>query len=120
MRLWIIAFAAVALTACNKEQATQDVRQTDEELARDDLMTNDLTAIDAASGADSNMAADIDVANMALNVDEEEGSPSSGDPAARRPSSAATDSRSDTPDTDRPAATNDTAPPETDDGAAQP
>jgi hypothetical protein len=84
MRRWTFALAVAALAACNKEPAAQDVRQTDRELASDDLMSNDLTAIDAASGADSNMAADIDVANMALNLDDEDGSDGRRDSSSRR------------------------------------
>ena len=119
MRRWTFALAAVAaLTACNKEQAAQDVRQTDQELASDDLTTNDLTAIDAASGADSNMAADIDVANMALNLEDEEGSATDRSSGSRRPSPARTgESPSSAPDESDAPATNETAPPETDDGA---
>lgn len=119
MRRWTFALAVVALAACDKEPAAQDVRQTDRELASDDLMSNDLTAIDAASGADSNMAADIDVANMALNnLDDEEGSSGGSKSAGRRSTSTRTgDSTSnDASEADTPA-TNETSPPQPDDGA---
>jgi len=119
MRRWTFALAIVALAACNKEQAAQDVRQTDRELASDDLISNDLTAIDAASGADSNMAADIDVANMALNnLDDEEGSSGGSKSATRRSASPRTgDSTSNAASEAETPATNETSPPEPDDGA---
>jgi hypothetical protein len=119
MRRWTLALAVVGLAACNKEQAAQDVRQTDRELASDDLITNDLTAIDAVSGADSNMAADIDVANMALNeLDEDEGSSGDRGSASRRsvaprPSESSTNASGDTA---APAA-DETVPQQPDDGA---
>ena len=118
MRSWIFALAVVALSGCNKEQAAQDVRQTDQELASDDLATNDLTAIDAASGADSNMAADIDVANMALEIDDDNGT-ASREPASRRPRPARTGvtPSSETNEDEAPSTTNETAPPQPDDGA---
>jgi hypothetical protein len=118
MRRWTLALAVVALAACNKEQAAQDVRQTDRELASDDLMTNDLTAIDAVSGADSNMAADIDVANMALNLDEDESSSGRRDSAPRRSGQARTgEAASNTADEAEAPATNETSPPQPEDGA---
>jgi len=118
MRRWTFALAVVALAACNKEQAAQDVRQTDRELASDDLMSNDLTAIDAASGADSNMAADLDVANMVLNLDDEESSNGRGDSPSRRsgqPKAGETASNA-ASEAEAPAS-NETAAPQPDDGA---
>ena len=118
MRRWTFALAVFALAACTKEQAAQDVRQTDRELASDDLATNDLTAIDAASGADSNMAADIDVANMALNLDEDEGSTGNRGTASRRSGPARpSESPSSAPNEGGAPAANETAPPQPEDGA---
>lgn len=71
----VILAAALLASACDKEPAAQDVRQTDQQLARDNLESNDLTAIDAASGADSNMAADLDIASLAnTSVEDEDAS----------------------------------------------
>ena len=119
MRRWTLALAIVALAACNKEQAAQDVRQTDRELASDDLITNDLTAIDAASGADSNMAADIDVANMALNeLDEDEPSNGSRNSTSRRSlTSRPGEQLTNDPEDDPAPASNEAAPQQPDDGA---
>ncbi|HET9356398.1 MAG TPA: hypothetical protein VFO42_09580 [Sphingomicrobium sp.] len=106
-----LAFMLSALAACDKQPAAQDVRQADQELARDNLDSNDLTAIDAVSGADSNMAADIDFANMALNTDDE------AESADRQPARRARAAPAERGDSDQPAAANDSQPPETDDGA---
>lgn len=118
MRRWTFALAVIALTACNKEQAAQDVRQTDKELASDDLMANDLTAIDAVSGADSNMAADIDVANMALNFDDEDGSSGNRQTSPRRSGTSGSGDSSTRPaEQEEAPATNEQAPAQPDDGA---
>ena len=67
----MIRFAALALVlaaslaACGKEEVADDSGALEQALARDDLETNDLTAIDAASAHDANMAADIDPAEFA-------------------------------------------------------
>lgn len=118
MRRWNFALAVIALTACNKEPAAQDVRQTDKELASDDLTANDLTAIDAVSGADSNMAADIDVANMALNLDDDDGSSRNRPTPPRRSGTSESRASSISPvEQDEAPATNDVAPAQPDDGA---
>ena len=113
MRRRILALAALlAASACGKEPAAQDARQADQALARDNLDSNDLTAIDAASGADSNMAADIDFTNMALNADDESAPANRAAPRQTSPAPGRSPQRDDSP----PAA-NETAPPETEDGA---
>ena len=113
MRREMIALAVLlsALAACDKQPAAQDVRQADQELARDDLDSSDLTAIDAVSGADSNMAADIDFSNMALNADDE------AEPANRQSGRRSRAAPAERADSDSPAAANESQPPETDDGA---
>ena len=111
-RMFALCAAVLAVAACDKEPVAQDVRSADQELARDDLESNDLTAIDAASGADSNMAADIDFTNMALNEDQD-GSPANrSTPRRARPAPAESSDRD-----ANPPSTNDSEPPETDDGA---
>lgn len=61
MRLMIPMMALTfLLAACGGDKAAKDPRQVDQALAEDDLEVNDLTAIDAISGADANMAADVD------------------------------------------------------------
>ena len=111
-RMFALCAAVLVMAACDEEPAAQDVRSADQELARDDLDSNDLTAIDAASGADSNMAADIDFTNIALN--EEDDSAPANRQSPRRSSPAPTQSAR---QGEEPAAANESEPPETDDGA---
>ena len=115
MRRGILALtiAAAATAACDDKPTTQDQRTADQALARDNLETNDLTAIDAASGADSNMAADIDIANMALN----EGEGEADEPADRQSPRNPRPKPAERPSTDDTPPANTTEPPETEDGA---
>ena len=118
MRRWtLIVIAGLVAAGCGKEETAQDSAQADQALAQSNLDTNDLTAIDAASGADSNMAADIDYANMVLNEDEGGNAGTGNASTPRRPSSRSSSPPASAPAEERPAATNDTAPPEPEDGA---
>ena len=67
--LSIILVAALGGCGGSKEDA-QDVRQVDQQLAGDNLIDNDLTAIDAVTGADANMAADVDPSAFEKSTDE--------------------------------------------------
>ena len=118
MRRWtLIVIAGLLAAGCGKEETAQDSAQADQALAQSNLDTNDLTAIDAASGADSNMAADIDYANMALNEEDDANADGARSSPTRRTSRSSAPSRTE-PAEDRPApAANETAPPEPDDGA---
>ena len=106
-----LAAALVMLAACDKEPAAQDARSADQQLASDTLDSNDLTAIDAASGADSNMAEDIDFTNMALNEDEDGETGNRQSPRRPRPAPA------ERGDSDAEPAAAESSPPETEDGA---
>lgn len=116
LRWTLAATAALALAGCGEKQAAQDSGQADQELARDNLSVNDLTAIDAASGADSNMAADIDFTNMTLNDGDERPS-ADRDSERRAPTARTAEPASDSADDERSNSTNETAPPEPEDGA---
>jgi hypothetical protein len=62
MRLALVAIAAsLALTGCGKKQTAANTNVLDEAVTAEDFATNDATAIDAATGADANMAADVDI-----------------------------------------------------------
>ena len=62
MRLALVAIAAsLALTGCGKEQTAANSNALGETVTAEDFATNDATAIDAATGADANMAADVDI-----------------------------------------------------------
>ena len=85
-----LAFCMLALAACGETQQTGNTSSLDEAVSAKDFETSDVTAIDAATGADANMAADIDV-NVYENEVRSQGNASAGRPSSpRRPGTAAT------------------------------
>ena len=58
--LLLIAGAALALTACKNNDQTDKTQNFDENLTAENIVSNDITAIDAVTGDASNMAADVD------------------------------------------------------------
>ena len=70
MRMLILALAVstLALAGCGKKQATGNTSSIDQSVTALDFDANDATAIDAATGADANMAADVDI-NLIDNAD---------------------------------------------------
>ena len=65
MRALILAAgAAMAVSACNNDQPAANTVNVDEALAAQNVSANDTTSIDAATGEDANMAADV---NYTLN-----------------------------------------------------
>ncbi|MFL6794207.1 MAG: hypothetical protein ACJ8D6_04050 [Sphingomicrobium sp.] len=70
MRILVLALAAssLVLAGCGKKQATDNTSGLDQAITAQDFDANDATAIDAATGADANMAADVDI-NAYLNAD---------------------------------------------------
>jgi hypothetical protein len=80
-----LAICLLALAACGESQQTGNTSSIDEAVSAEDFETNDVTAIDAATGADANMAADVDI-NVYQNETRGEGNESAGrDSAPRRP-----------------------------------
>ena len=57
--LILICGAALALAACGKNDQAGNAANVDESLTAENITSNDVTAIDAVTGADANMAADI-------------------------------------------------------------
>jgi hypothetical protein len=57
--LILLASAALSASACNKEQPTANTTNVDQDLAAQNVSANDTTSIDAATGEDANMAADV-------------------------------------------------------------
>ena len=93
MRLVLLVIAAsLALAGCGKEQATGNTSALDQAVTAEDFETNDVTAIDAATGAAANMAADVDF-NMIGNEDANDSRPAeSGSPRPQRAAPQARDS----------------------------
>ena len=57
--LILVAGAALSISACGKEQPTANTTNVDQDLAAQNISANDTTSIDAATGEDANMAADV-------------------------------------------------------------
>ena len=57
--LILLAGAALTVSACNNDQPTANTTNVDEDLAAQNISANDTTSIDAATGEDANMAADV-------------------------------------------------------------
>jgi hypothetical protein len=85
MRLFILAAgAALTLAACGNNDQTDNTQNVDENLSAENIVSNDVTAIDAVTGDAANMAADVDVNFTNQEIDEANGSPSNqASPAAK-------------------------------------
>ncbi len=57
----ITASLALALAACGPKAPTQQAENADQSLTADNIVSNDITAIDAVTGDAANMAADVDM-----------------------------------------------------------
>jgi hypothetical protein len=92
MRLTVpIMVLPLLLAACGSEETAKDAQQVDQVLANDDLIADDLTAIDAVSGADANMAADVDPSQWNADGNETSGdskSSAKGKSTTRKPASS--------------------------------
>jgi hypothetical protein len=78
--LILLAGTALAISACNKEQPTANTTNVDQDLAAQNMSANDTTSIDAATGEDSNMAADVNyTVNEADNAGNDEDSADNSD-----------------------------------------
>lgn len=65
--LILIAAAALAVSACGNNDQTDKTQNVDENLTAENIVSNDVTAIDAVTGDAANMAADVDYSNLADN-----------------------------------------------------
>src|SRR5207253_6052684 len=57
--LILVAGAALCLAACRNNDQADNTLNVDENLAAENIVSNDVTAIDAVTGDASNMAADV-------------------------------------------------------------
>ena len=57
--LILVAVSALAVSACGKNGSVDNTTNIDQVLAAQNISANDTTAIDAATGDDANMAADV-------------------------------------------------------------
>src|SRR5262245_10956771 len=61
--LILVAGAALALAACRNGNQSDNLTNVDENLTAENIVSNDVTAIDAVTGDASNMAADVNYMN---------------------------------------------------------
>jgi hypothetical protein len=61
--LILVAVSALAISACSKSASVDNTTNIDQVLAGQNISANDTTAIDAATGDDANMAADVQFTN---------------------------------------------------------
>jgi hypothetical protein len=65
MRVLVLIAGALALAACLNNDQADNSQNVDENLTAENIVSNDVTAIDAVTGDAANMAADVDYSNMA-------------------------------------------------------
>ncbi len=61
MRALILIAAGLALSACGSSEQTDNSQNSDENLTAENIVSNDVTAIDAVTGDAANMAGESDV-----------------------------------------------------------
>jgi len=61
MRALILFAGALALAACGNNDQTDNTQNVDENLTAENIVSNDVTAIDAVTADAANMAADADI-----------------------------------------------------------
>jgi hypothetical protein len=81
MRVLLLIAAAAALASCGTNDQTENSQNIDENLTAENIVSNDVTAIDAVTGDAANMAADVDM-NFG-NLDENASQATTNLPASR-------------------------------------
>src|SRR5690242_5998502 len=61
MRALILIAGALVLAGCGNNDQSDNTANVDENLSAENIVSNDVTAIDAVTGEAANMAADVDV-----------------------------------------------------------
>lgn len=61
--LILVAAATLAVSACSKNEAAENTMNVDETLTTENVVANDMMAVDAANGMDANMSADANGMN---------------------------------------------------------
>jgi len=92
----LAAAAALALSACGRNNQTDANQAGDEGLTADSIVSNDVTAIDAVTGDAANMAADVNYQDFGNSTGDTGGSRPGATPS--RPSSTANSAKPRQPD----------------------
>jgi hypothetical protein len=101
--LILLAGAALALASCGRNGQADQALNADETLTADDIVANDVTAIDAVTGDAANMAADMNYEELDENLGNAATTNSAG------PSKPRTDSKAAAKKTEAPASKKTTA-----------
>ena len=88
MRIQAMIFAALALSACGSKNAADNSAIAEDNATSQTIVTNDVTAIDAATGEAANMAPDVNYTFNEANL--ESGTNTSNGSAVHKPSRKAT------------------------------
>ncbi|HVI05860.1 MAG TPA: hypothetical protein VM711_07195 [Sphingomicrobium sp.] len=86
--LLLIAGAALALSGCGKNDQKDNNQIVDENLTAGNIVSNDVTAIDAVTGDAANMAADVDTDFGNLDENAEPGTSTPARPSRAAPKNA--------------------------------
>jgi len=83
----LLLTGALALAACKNNDQHDNTMNVDENLTAENIVSNDVTAIDAVTGDAANMAAesDMNAINLETNAETPANSESSSAPPAARP-----------------------------------
>ena len=65
MRVLILFAGALALAGCGNNDQTDNTQNIDENLTAENIVSNDVTAIDAVTGDAANMAAESEIGDLA-------------------------------------------------------
>jgi hypothetical protein len=64
MRALILIAAALAIASCSNNDQVDNSQNVDENLTAENIVSNDVTAIDAVTGDASNMASDAEIDDL--------------------------------------------------------
>ena len=67
--LILVAAAALAVSACSKNEAAENTMNVDETMTTENVVENDTMAVDAANGTEETMAADANATEAAPAAD---------------------------------------------------
>jgi hypothetical protein len=75
--------ATFALAACSNNDQADNTQNIDENLSAENIVSNDVTAIDAVTGDAANMAADVDFTDIDNSLDNGANAAAPARPAAK-------------------------------------
>ena len=85
--LILLAVAAFSLSACGNNDQADNTVNIDEDLTAENIVANDVTAIDAVTADSANMAADVDI-DFTNQLASEAGASANGASPASKPKAA--------------------------------